>query len=431
MKKAIKVTVAIGMLLALASPALAAHKFNGYFHLAAYSEIERDGTKEGESQQFMLQRFRAKLTNQLNEHVGVVYYGEIDSDWGESGKGNIGGSGKLGADGVNIETKNAFLDLKAGNSSARLGIHGMYDMYEAVVFDDDMAGATFSHNFGAANLTAMYSKWEEGNRANWDDADMYGLQLSGAFNDNFKAGASVYYFDNNDTTFQYYLPGDTELFFYGVNAALGFDAFSLDGFVLYQDGTINATVGPDTDVKGLAASVKAKMNLSNGDLGLRLIYYSEADDAKEEGAWLGNFGGNAYYNDNLMLFLNDPYATNVDNEDYQSLDASQAGFGLIGAVASGNHNFANNMYFNWGAGFFKAMTDDAYDDNIDVKKGKTLGYEVAARIGKKFYDVVDVSLNGAYASFGDFYDNTVVDNKGQAADPDDVFKTYLMVHVPY
>ncbi len=39
----------------------------------------------------------------------------------------------------------------------------------------------------------------------------------------------------------------------------------------------------------------------------------------------------------------------------------------------------------------------------------TLGYELCARIGKKFFEKVDVSLNASYADYGDFYDNTVTD----------------------
>ena len=70
---------------------------------------------------------------------------------------------------------------------------------------------------------------------------------------------------------------------------------------------------------------------------------------------------------------------------------------------------------------------------VDVREGETLGYEVAARVGKVFAQKVDVSLRGAYAVFGDFYDNTVRNDAGQGAtgDPDDVYKVALMVNVPF
>ena len=137
-------------------------------------------------------------------------------------------------------------------------------------------------------------------------------------------------------------------------------------------------------------------------------------------------------NENLMQFLVDKFVCNYGKERYAFNDAVFNGFGLMGLVASGNHKLPSDMYLNWGAGYFRAVTDDVDDDNVDDAEGKTLGWEVAARFGKKYFEKVDVSLNASYASYGNFYDNTAPKNGvAGAGDPDGTYKAYLMVNVPF
>jgi hypothetical protein len=85
------------------------------------------------------------------------------------------------------------------------------------------------------------------------------------------------------------------------------------------------------------------------------------------------------------------------------------------------------MYLNWGAGYYMAMDEERDDEGVDSREGDTLGYEIAARFGKKFFEKLDISLNASYADYGDFYDNTI---NGED-DPDATYKGYLMVSVPW
>ena len=106
----------------------------------------------------------------LNDNVGMVYFAEVDTTWGENNKAAIGQGGQSysfggGADGVNVETKQAFLDLKFGDTAAMLGIIPVADAFESIVANDDMAGVQVTHKMGNTSFKLVYSKWDE------DDSD--------------------------------------------------------------------------------------------------------------------------------------------------------------------------------------------------------------------------------------------------------------------
>jgi hypothetical protein len=468
--KVTRILLAIGLILAVATPALAEFKFNGVYNLKSYVEEKKSTSKEeGDSQQFIDQRFRAKLTYSLNDNVAVVYFAEVDTVWGEESKGSIGDGGQVtyrtgGADGVNIETKNVYLDLKFGDTAATLGITTLADAFGGVVFLEDMAGLNVTHKIGNTSLRVLYSKWDEdfdkdtkkdaagGVRSHWDDFDFYAAEVKQKINDNFTVGAGVYFMDDNSygglekVTPKNQL-GDREVWFYGVNADVRFGNFGIDGFAIMQDGEYTASEETLTnynyDVEGLAASARAAMKLDNGDVGLRVMYFSDDDDDKDEGRWQGFQGEYFFVNDNQMQFLVDKYVANDGKEMYAIKDAVDKGFGLLGFVLSGNHKLPQSMYLNWGAGYYLALEEetDGYKGAKKAKgeqilaadkyrRGDTLGYEIAARIGKKFFEKVDVSLNASYAGYGDFYDDTVKEGT-KVGDPDDTYKAYLMVNVPF
>ncbi len=443
MNKVTRILLAIGLILAVATPALAELKLNGYYRLMGYAAEVRSGggtveggyasvspDESGDSRQMVDQRLRLMLTNTFNDNVSLVYFGEVDTVWGETSKGNIGGGGQVGADGVNFETKNVYLDIKDGGFMTRLGIQTLADSYQGIAYFDDMAGAMVSYKTGGTTLTGAYSKWDEdSNRSDWDDKDFYIADVKQKFGDNFTAGASVYFYDDNDSN--NLDTQTTEVLFYGLNADAKFGSFNVTGYALYQDGEVDNETADDLDTSALAASIKGAMKLANGDVGLRVIYFSEDDDADERNNWITPQGRYDFANENLMQMLTDKFVCNYGKERYAMADAAEAGYGLLGLIASGNHKLPQDMYLNWGAGYFMSMDESRNDEAVDSREGDEIGYEVAIRFGKKIYEKVDISLNASYAGYGDFYDNTTKDEDGNLEDPDATYKTYLMVNVPF
>jgi hypothetical protein len=246
------------------------------------------------------QRLRLRLTNTVNEWVSVVYFAEIDAPFGEQSRGQIGGGGRVGADGVNIETKNFYLDFKIPNTTiaTRTGIQWWTDAYDNVVVADDMSAVLVTGKLGAAtDYHLLYSKWDEGTgfgfagrsgRNFWNDTDFYVAGITHKVNDSFKAGATVYFFDDNTDTPPTDPPSaantdfDTrELFYYGLHADYRFRDFGVRGWVLLQDGKFeNDTTGQKRDSTALAASVKGNMVIPQGDVALRFTYVSDDDSRR-------------------------------------------------------------------------------------------------------------------------------------------------------
>ncbi len=462
MSKSVRILIALAAVVAMATPALAEFTLGGYFRTQGYLQNIRTvnaggglaGQDDSDTMSVIDQRFRAKLGYTLNDYVSFVYYGEVDTTWGSAGKAfakdsagdthSHGGGGMVGADGVNIETKNIFVDFKIpdANSNLRLGIQGIKDSFDGVVFFNDMAAINLSGKVGVLDYSLIYSKWSEGDDAfKWDDTDFYGVDVSHKYGDYAKAGVAVYYYDNNSdngfgatTDFAKNAMNegpnlDAELWWAGLYGDYRFGNLGLQGWILYQDGEVlNGTTGKDVDSQAWAASVKGNMVVQNGDLGLRYIYFSPDDDKDDIDRFFLSHGNYEFTGENLSIFLVDAFVNNVNKNRFAIYDSVEGGYGLHGLVFSGNFkNLPMDAYAGFGAGAFFAADDNP--DGAAKREGSTLGYEIAGKIGKKFADKFDVSLRGAYAILGDFYDKTAFDKDG--ADPDDVWTTTLMVNVPF
>jgi hypothetical protein len=450
--KTLRIFMAVVLSLSLASPAVAKITLDGFYRLSAISQTHLSGTSaygyksnDVKSQNFIDQRLRLRLTNNVNEWVSVVYYAEIDTPFGEPSRGSIGAGGRIGGDGVNVETKNVYLNVLVPDTtvSVRAGLQWWTDSYDNIIAAQDMSAIVVKGKINdATDYQLMYSKWQDGDdftfagesdRNKWNDTDFYVAELKYKVSDYVKVGTSVYYLDDNtDTEFGTNpLDFDTrELFYYGASAEYRYCNFGVRGWVLVQDGEFeNDTTGESADSTVIAANIKAKLEVDPGDIGLRLIYVSDNDDEDDASGFVGGQGTTEFNSDNLMIFLEDPYTTSSGTSRFAMADASDKGFGLFAVTATGNFTkgLPYGIYSKFGLGAFWSTSDDAGDDGIDKREGKFLGYEAAGRVGKVFIDKVDISLRAAYAVFGDFYDNTVEDGD----DPDDVYKVTLMVNVPF
>lgn len=432
--KQLKVLIVLATVLAVASPALAAFKLNGYYRVTGVSQTIKSKTVDPKSESMVDQRLRMKFTDSLNDFVSVVYYGEVDTPWGEQSKGKIGGGGKLGADGVNIETKNAYVDFKVPDSSwkVRTGIQGIADNFSGMVMDEDASGLTAKGNLAGTSTTLIYSKFDEGKRDTWDDIDFYGLQLQHKFNEHLKIGGDAYLLDDNS--------GERQTYFIGMTGDYRFSDYGIYGFVVMQDGSADNN-GPDS--QAFAASIKGAMVVPKGDVGVRFIYVSADDSATDDNAWNADIGEWEFPGENLMIFLPDKFVNNSGTTRYAIADGATAGYGLLGMVATANlKGLPMGLYTNLGFGAFMAADDTRNGSSAshtagtlitsasDTRAGSMMGMELAARVGKVFADKFDLSLRGAYASFGDFYDDTV-DNNGTITSPDDVYKLALMANVSF
>lgn len=443
---------------AMAVPAFARdHELNGYFRVRGIM-ADLSKQKNADPDTLVDQRFRAKYTLGLNEYLKLVYFGEVDMQWGDNSYAtsrNQGGA--LGGDTVNLETKNLYLEVKVPETpiSATLGLQGYGDNYDAVLFSADMAGLKLGAKFGPADVTLGWFKWQEGEGNNnspggsteEDDIDLYALNLGFKPMDALKVGADVYYINANgasnftaNTTGAagLSLPESADLYYMGVNADYKAAMFGVKGWFLYGAGTVKTE--PEMDLAGWAASVKGTGKVGPVSLGLRLAYFSGDDDATDSDLeYLATptvSESFSFYDENLMLMVNDAFWNTYGQYGFAMTDAAFDGYGLWFAALSGSFSppALKNMYVKAGVGYFAATEDDQTPgDNATDREGKTIGTEVALRVGYKMAEALDLSINGAYAFLGDFYDKTAtdLDNGATGEDPDNPYEVYLMANLSY
>ena len=170
MKKLLSLVAVAGMALGTASVASAATnvKIKGQFDIAfglyqGTSFMKHDGQENFDT----VERFRTQVDFIASEYLkGVAYFEVGDMHWGAGGgatygwgpSGARGAGGAMGADGVNIEVKNLYIDWLAPETALqiRMGIQG-FALPKAVsradgndgsaILDDDLAGILLSYNF--------------------------------------------------------------------------------------------------------------------------------------------------------------------------------------------------------------------------------------------------------------------------------------------
>ena len=431
MRRGFAVWLSATLALAAAVPALADNQITGYFRTAGSMEMAKaiGQTDEAKPDTIVDQRLRARWQNNLNEYVSVVWFGELDTTWGKAGKGNIGNGGKQGADGVSIETKNAFVDVKLPGVpaalSTRLGIQPIVDTtFNSVLMNDDFAAATISAKTETVTGTLGWAKADEGPELNGeDDTDLYFLQMGIVPAKGFRLSPELWFSRNQ--------PADVSEWYLGLGAAAKLAPVDLSAWVLYDGGTDENDAGDDTDLSGWAASAKASTEFSGLKAGLRVLYFSEddsEDDRKSFNPPNGANGGLESFDEYLQIFLYDSWNMNGAAGRLALTDAAYKGYGLFGAILSASYTppALKNAYARFSGGYFAAL-DDEINDAGKSREGKTLGTEVSLQVGYKVAEKVDFNLRGAYAFLGDFYDKQNVDKE----DPDDLYKVALMVHVPY
>ena len=110
------------------------------------------------------QRVRLQLDAVASEALsGTVFFEMGDTTWGNAGANNRNG-GALGADGLSVEVKNAYIDwiVPQTDLKIRMGIQGMAlpsFTTGSNVFNDDVAGITASYQFNEnVAVTALWAR---------------------------------------------------------------------------------------------------------------------------------------------------------------------------------------------------------------------------------------------------------------------------------
>jgi len=454
-KKMIAVAAA-GVLTAAAVPAMAfENEFHGMFLVQGITSNLLNGTtgpvkvdqlRLHANKTFVDQRARIQYIAKASDDLKLVTNFEIDSRWGDSSYAvNRNQGGSVGADQINLETKNVYLDFNVPGVpvNAKVGIQGWSDAYKGAFFGNDAAGAVLTSKVGDGKYSAGWFRFDdsrrtalptgvteatatvtqnmEANGQNLGKTTRDFLFLDAAYNvsKDVKAGASYYYYNDDNSvasnTTQILAGGkNTAIHMVGVNGSANLGAVTIDGFFLYQNGVGRGYIANKSQhLNAFAANLGAKAKAGVGTAKASLLYTSGSHDGShsfftavnETSAAFMESGIFADANTVLLLRGNGYRTSNTDQSLVADLNNNAAG---VAAAFIGYDGAMGKTFFNVNAGFVA-------DAQKTTKKSQYVGTELNAEVGYKLYHNLKASVQGAYAVLGPKYQGSDVANTDKYA----------------
>jgi len=453
-KKFLAVAAAGALTVATAVPALALENefhgaFTSFYDLSNYSAAgnnafetnptsDRGLRKNAPTENYFVQRVRLGYTAKASESVKLVTNFELDYNWlgNSSYTTGRGSGGAIGADSVNIETKNLYLELNYPTYvNAKLGMMGNTDAFKGTIFDADMAGVLLSHNYANAGVTAGFFRWND--TWDWTNDRTLGkgtvdlLQLDGRYNitKDIKVGAAYYYIQDSrangstttvtpvgpqtgvtadgtpvygsvTTTTTANPSNDARVHSIGINAEGVVGPVTINGFALAQFGDLSAT----QKAKGYEFNLGAKMALLGGTARSEFLYVAGGNHSLYNAATGTEAGG--FYDSELIILGRDKNATTIDNAIVY--DVSNYRQGVILGSLGYDHPCTDRITSSVNAGF-AAIANDKFA-SYKGGKGNYLGTEINTESNYKLTPNVTLGARAGYVFLGDYFDGLNADN---------------------
>lgn len=419
---------------------------------------------------FVEQRARILYAAKANVDLKLVTQFEIDSRWGDnsynSNNTTRNNGGGVGADQVNLETKNVYLDFNIPSTpvNVKLGIQNWGgDKYKGIIFNNDAAGLVVNGkldngalNFGyfrfddattPASATYISSLTYIANGTGTETVPVGGLvntavgkrtrdflTFGGKYEitKDFKVGGDYFliYSDIMKNT-----QAVTHVHTLGANAEYTFGDAKIDGFFLYQTGELGSSaVTAGQHINAFAANVGARTKLGPGTLRANLIYVSgdsnpsrgERKDFQIIMEKRGDFSAaNDFGAAEMQIMLDGKYnQVNSGRAVVYNLNNSSQGFkaAFIGYDLSIGKFFVNS---NVG---FGAVVNDLKLVPGSSHASRYLGTEINTEIGYKLFDNMTVSYLAAYMILGDYFSKQA---DGFTKDPDNPYSTKVMFNYAF
>lgn len=352
--------------------------------------------KKQYSANYVEQRARLQYTAKANADLKLVTQFELDyTYWGNSsyttGR-NQGGA--IGADTVNIETKNIYLDANLlTNLNMKLGMMPNIDSFKGVLFDADMAGLLLSSSYGKFSPSIGYFRFND----NGEDTDkvlghntndMFMLDGKFEVSKEFKIGGAYYFFRDNQAN-----DVDVKMHVLGLNAEYGMGPLTLNGFAIYETGWNNQRY-----TNAFAGNVGAKIKAGKGTAHAEFLYVSgDTSDEGRSNAFYAVNGENGYYDNEMVILGRDKNAFfTIDNSII--FNSGNGGQGQIGGYVGYELPINDKLSTAVNAGFAAVAKD-----TDRTHKSNYLGTELNAEANYKLLDNLSVGVRAAYVILGDYY----------------------------
>jgi len=427
--KTLAALVTLGLAAAVATPAMALENqfsgaFTSFYDLSNYTATGALA-KDAPTQNYFVQRVRLGYTAKASEDVKLVTRFELDYNyWGNNSyEVKRGGGGALGADGINLETKNLYLDLNVVKGlNAKVGMQAYNDSFKGIIFDADMAGILLAHEYDKASVTAGFFRFSDHNTTaiGKNTHDMFVLDGKYAVSKEMKVGAAYYYIGDNRSNGSTSTPSagasgqaadgtliypvgttftstanpvsDAKVHTLGLNLETAVGPVTVTGFALTQFGDLTST----QKAKGYAFNVGAKMPLAGGTARTEFLYAAGGKNslyipASDNG---GTEGGGFYDNEMIML-SRDKNATTIDNAIVYDVNNGNQGviFGSVGY----DYPITSKLSGSANVGFA------AVAESASANKSDYLGTEINVEANYKLMPAVTLGARAGYVMLGDYF----------------------------
>ncbi len=455
--KVMAALVTLGLAAAVATPAMALENqvsgaFTSFFDLSNYSAVGNGGeaastnatglAKNAKTENYFVQRVNLNYTAKANEDVKLVTRFELDyTFYGNNSYTNQrNGGGALGADGINLETKNLYLDLNVGKGlNAKIGMQGNTDSFKGIIFDADMAGVLLTHEYSNASASVGFFRLNDSNSLALGKHTYDILALDGKYsvNKNIKVGAAYYYM--NDTlengtsevtaattttttpSFSYVVVDNlgvprtitvpavtittpavttpkynkTKVHTLGLNAEGTVGPITVSGFALTQFGDISNT----KKAKGYAFNIGAKMPVANGTARTEFLYTAGGNNSLHV---IAPTEGGGFYDNEMVLLGRDKNAKTLDTAI--AFDANNIDQGLIFGSVGYDYPITAKLSGSVNAGFA------AVTKSTGANKSDYLGTEFNCEANYKLMPTVTLGARAGYVVLGDYFKGNNFDN---------------------
>ena len=436
-RKFLAVAVAGALTAATAVPALALeNEFHGaitsFYNLSNFSAtgVLAD---DPETQNYFVQRVRLGYDAKASDHVKMVSKFEFDYNyWGNSSYATGRGTGgAIGADSINMETKNLYLDVNYPAIKARIGMQSYTDAFKGVMFDADMAGILFSHDYSNAGVSAGFFRFgDTGATLGRNSYDMLSLDARYNISKQFKVGGAYYYISDNRATettttvaagavpigftatgTPIYapaaigtatIPHDAEIHTFGVNAEGTLGPVTLTGFAMLQRGDLTAT----KSARGYAFNLGARAPLAGGTLRTEALYVEGGDNEFYIAGGAGGTEGGGFYDSEMTMLNRNKYATSIDNAIIYDVNNLQEG--VIMAAIGYDYPVTSKLSASANVGF--AAVAENLNARNTASDSDYLGTEINFETNYQLSPNLMLGARGGYVILGDYFDGLNADN---------------------
>jgi len=374
-------------------------------------------------------RFRPWMSYSQNEYVCAKWVIEI----GDIGFGNAAQGGAIGTDGINVETKNLFLQITPNKDNVVIVGLQPYKDFHALLLDWDIAGISWKNRYSlqGKDLNSFFG-WFVSSDSDEEliDDTTYSFgnteivaDFEYLINDKMKVGVNnIIEFSRQKTSLDNihakslnlwsapYFAGTFEKFY--VEAVVAANNIKPQNEVVYGDGDEGYT----PEHTGIIFSLKTKYDI-NTEANARFNFLFRDGDGSPEAGYNVFYGIHSYYKTGLAILTESSYGLDGKDQVYSPLTSFLPTIGNAGIILPSvffdydvtkqlkNMNFINKMVLSMGLGYgLTAIEIDRLGSDGIYRPESYIGTELDFVANVQMFDNLSVVPYFAILFAGDWYD---------------------------